>query len=88
MFFQIRFQVKYAWIFWALSVSQSWQIWIITRAGTFPLLNWTRTKDYLVHGTNFIIAKGTPIYIPVMGFHMDPKYFPEPKKIDSDHTSL
>ena len=61
---------------------------ILFRIAAFPFINRTCTKDYKVPGTSFTIPKGTPMYIPTLGFHMDPKYFPEPEKFDPDRFSF
>jgi cytochrome P450 family 6 len=31
-----------------------------------------------------MLREGTPVYIPVMGIHYDPKYYPEPDKFDPE----
>ena len=38
-------------------------------------------------GTNFVVPKGTPVYIPILGFHMDAKYFTNPENFDPDRFS-
>nr|XP_023020043.1 cytochrome P450 6k1-like [Leptinotarsa decemlineata] len=41
-------------------------------------------EDYEVPNTNLVIEKGTPIYIPIYGLHMDETYFTNPEKYDPD----
>ena len=38
------------------------------------------TKDYVIPGTDVSIPRGTEVQIPIMGFHHDERFFPEPEK--------
>lgn len=44
-----------------------------------PFLDRMCNENYKVPGTDVVIEKGTPIYIPMFGLHYDPKIFPNPK---------
>jgi len=35
-----------------------------------------------------VIPKGTPVYIPIIGYHMDPNYWPEPEKFIPERFAL
>ncbi|XP_024941659.1 cytochrome P450 6k1 isoform X2 [Cephus cinctus] len=52
-----------------------------------PILNRICVKDYKVPDMDFVIKKGTPIFVGIMGMHKDPEYFPEPEKFDPDRFS-
>ncbi|XP_006610855.1 cytochrome P450 6k1-like [Apis dorsata] len=39
-------------------------------------------QDYKIANSDVTIEKDTPIFIPMIGFHYDPKYFPNPEKYD------
>lgn len=49
-----------------------------------PFLDRIATKDYTIPGTNIVIEKGTPLYIPLLGIQMDEEVFPDPDKYDPE----
>jgi cytochrome P450 family 6 len=50
-----------------------------------PILNRECTKDYEM--PDYVIKKGTPIIISLLGLHRDEKYFPNASKYDPDRFS-
>ena len=38
--------------------------------------------DYKIPNSDVTIDKDTPVIIPMIAFHYDPKYFPNPEKYD------
>lgn len=44
-------------------------------------------ENYQVPDSDYIIEKGTPVYIPIYGLQFDPKYFPNPDVYDPDRFS-
>jgi cytochrome P450 family 6 len=52
-----------------------------------PFLTRECTKRYTVPGTDVTIEKGTLVVIPVIGFHKDQKYYPNPEKFEPDRFS-
>jgi cytochrome P450 family 6 len=53
-----------------------------------PFLDRMSNSDYKLTSPSgdgtIILPAGTSVYIPVLGFQNDPKYFPEPHKYDPD----
>lgn len=49
-----------------------------------PFLDRVAMHDYGLPGTELVIEKGTPVYIPMLGLHYDPEYFPNPEKYDPE----
>nr|CAD7569190.1 unnamed protein product [Timema californicum] len=45
-----------------------------------PFLDRNCVKDFTIPGTDIVIEKNTPLYIPTLGMHRDPILFPEPLK--------
>ncbi|XP_048517335.1 cytochrome P450 6A1 isoform X2 [Dendroctonus ponderosae] len=52
-----------------------------------PVIPRRCTKDYKIRDTNIVIEKGTRIYIPVIGVHLDPEYYPDPDRFDPERFS-
>lgn len=46
------------------------------------------TENYNIPDTDVVIAKGTPIFIPVFGLHRDERYYPDPTRYDPDRFSV
>ncbi|KAG5898054.1 hypothetical protein JTB14_001761 [Gonioctena quinquepunctata] len=56
----------------------------------YPILSFLDRKcnaDYELPGTDLVIEKGMPIYIPYMAIQRDEKYFPDPQKYDPERFS-
>lgn len=51
---------------------------------SLPFLDRVASHDYTVPKTGLVIEKGTPVYIPMLGLHYDPEYFPDPEKYDPE----
>ena len=53
-----------------------------------PFLDRKCSSDYELPASNgngtVKLPAGTSVYIPVLGLHYDPTYFPEPEKFDPD----
>ncbi|KAB0797625.1 hypothetical protein PPYR_08618 [Photinus pyralis] len=49
-----------------------------------PFLERKCAKTYSIPEKNLIIDAGTPIYIPLLGLHYDPKYFKNPDNFDPE----
>lgn len=47
-------------------------------------LNRMAMQTYEVPNSNLILEKGTPVYIPMLGLHYDPEYFPDPDKFNPE----
>ena len=52
-----------------------------------PIIDRVAMTNYKIPETNLIIEKGTPIFIPLLGLHYDPKYFSNPESFDPEHFS-
>ncbi|XP_069702396.1 probable cytochrome P450 6a14 [Periplaneta americana] len=54
-----------------------------------PVIVITRkcTKPAKLRGTDATVEKGTPVFLPVMAIHHDPKYYPNPEKFDPERFS-
>lgn len=52
-----------------------------------PVLDRVAGTDYVIPGTNITIEKGTTVYVPLLGLHMDPDVFPDPDHYDPERFS-
>lgn len=56
----------------------------------YPLIGCVRkaVNDYVVPGSSqYVIKKGTHVYVPVLGIHYDPEYYPQPEQFDPERFS-
>lgn len=55
-----------------------------------PILDRLCNRDYELddgQGLKFTIDRGSAVWIPTQGIHMDPKYYPNPEKFDPERFS-
>ena len=52
-----------------------------------PFIDRMTSENYKIPGTDIVIEKGTPVYVPLCGIHRDPKYFPDPLRFNPDRFS-
>ncbi|XP_011302432.1 cytochrome P450 6k1 [Fopius arisanus] len=52
-----------------------------------PYLDREASYDYKIPGSDVILKKGTPVLIPMLGFHFDEDYFPDPFRFNPDNFS-
>nr|CAD7406662.1 unnamed protein product [Timema cristinae] len=52
-----------------------------------PVLSRNCTKPCTIQGTDLLVDKGMKVLIPVVGLHMDPKYYPDPLRFDPERFS-
>jgi len=51
------------------------------------MLNRECSKPYKIPGTDTVLEKGIPVFIPVTALHYDPNYYPEPDRFDPERFS-
>lgn len=49
-----------------------------------PMLNRECTADYKVPGSDLVLEKGQLVFIPIIGLHQDPEYYPDPERFEPD----
>lgn len=49
-----------------------------------PFLDRICIKNYKIPRSNVILEKGTKVYIPMIGIHKDPDFYPDPDKYDPE----
>ncbi|KAK5646726.1 hypothetical protein RI129_005190 [Pyrocoelia pectoralis] len=52
-----------------------------------PVMTRVCTKTYKIPNADLVLEKGTHIFIPLYGIHMNPEYFPEPERYDPERFS-
>ncbi|PNF31791.1 putative cytochrome P450 6a14 [Cryptotermes secundus] len=52
-----------------------------------PTVNRESSKKYKIPETDIVLDTGTRVFIPVIGLHHDPKYYPEPDRFDPERFS-
>lgn len=51
---------------------------------TVTLLNRICLKSYKITGTDFVIDKGTPVVVSLLGLQRDPEFFPSPLEFNPE----
>jgi len=60
---------------------------ILRKYPPLPMLNRECSKPYKIPGTDTVLEKGIPVFIPVTALHYDPNYYPEPERFDPERFS-
>lgn len=47
-------------------------------------LNRVTIETYKIPNSDIVLEKNTPVYIPALGLHYNPEYFPNPEKFDPE----
>jgi len=59
----------------------------LRKVPVLPILDRVAGTDYVIPGTNITIEKGTTVYVPLLGLHMDPDVYPDPDHYDPERFS-
>ena len=59
----------------------------LRKVPVLPILDRVAGTDYVIPGTNITIEKGTTVYVPLLGLHMDPDVYPDPDFYDPERFS-
>ncbi|CAH1369190.1 cytochrome P450 6k1-like [Tenebrio molitor] len=60
---------------------------VLRKYPVLPFLDRKATANYNIPGTDIIIDRDTPVFIPILALHNDPRYFPSPEKFDPERFS-
>ncbi|KDR14000.1 Cytochrome P450 6k1 [Zootermopsis nevadensis] len=60
---------------------------VLRKYPPMPILDRVPNRDYVIPGTNITIEKGTAVYVPLLGLHMDPDVYPDPEHFDPERFS-
>ncbi|KDR24549.1 hypothetical protein L798_15032 [Zootermopsis nevadensis] len=60
---------------------------VVRKYPPMPILDRVPNRDYVIPGTNITIEKGTAVYVPLLGLHMDPAVYPGPEHFDPERFS-
>jgi cytochrome P450 family 6 len=60
---------------------------VLRKYPVLPFLDRKTVTDYNIPGTDVIIEKDTPVFIPILALHNDPRYFANPEVFDPERFS-
>ena len=59
----------------------------LRKVPVLPVLDRVAGTDYVIPGTNITIEKGTTVYVPLLGLHLDGDVYPDPDHYDPERFS-
>jgi cytochrome P450 family 6 len=60
---------------------------VLRKYPVLPFLDRKTVTDYNIPGTDVVIEKDTPVFIPILALHNDPRYFANPEVFDPERFS-